>query len=65
MNATPIFSPKLAASPRRVPCYSVALVYLGLGDKNQALDWLEKSAAQGQSDLNTIRFDPLLKPLPW
>jgi TolB-like protein len=54
---------KVTASPRYVPCYSVALIYLGLGDKNQAMDWLEKSFAQGQPDLNTIRFDPQLKPL--
>ena len=54
---------KVTASPRYVPCYSVALIYLGLGDKNQAMDWLEKSFVQGQPDLNTIRFDPLLKAL--
>ena len=54
---------KVTASPRYVPCYSVALIYLGLGDKNQAMDWLEKSFVQGQPDLNVIRFDPLLKAL--
>ena len=54
---------KVTASPRYVPCYSVALIYLGLGDKNQAMDWLEKSFVQGQPDLNAIRFDPLLKAL--
>jgi hypothetical protein len=26
-------------------------------------DWLEKSAIQGQSDLNTIRFNPLGKKM--
>jgi tetratricopeptide (TPR) repeat protein len=54
---------KLATSPRYVPAYSIGLVYLGLGDKKQAMDWLEKSYQEGQPDLNTIRFDPLLKPL--
>jgi TolB-like protein/tetratricopeptide (TPR) repeat protein len=54
---------QLAASPRYVADYSVGLVYLGLGDKNQALDWFEKSFAKRQPDLNTIRFDPLLRPL--
>ena len=54
---------QLAVSSRYAPDYSVGLVYLGLGDKNQAMDWLEKSFAKRQPDLNTIRFDPLLKPL--
>jgi len=36
---------------------------LGSAIKIRPMDWLEKSAAQGQSDLNTIRFDPLLKLL--
>jgi TolB-like protein/Tfp pilus assembly protein PilF len=54
---------KLTTSPRYVPAYSVGLVYLGLGDKKQAMDWMEKSYQEGQPDLNTIRFDPLLKSL--
>jgi TolB-like protein/Tfp pilus assembly protein PilF len=54
---------KVTASPRYVPSYSVALVYLGLGDKDHAMDWLEKSVSGQQPDLNAIRFDPLLKPL--
>jgi TolB-like protein/Tfp pilus assembly protein PilF len=54
---------QLAASSRYAPDYSVGLIYLGLGDKRQAIDWLEKSFAKRQPDLNTIRFDPLLKPL--
>jgi TolB-like protein/Flp pilus assembly protein TadD/class 3 adenylate cyclase len=54
---------QLAVSNRYVADYSVGLVYLGLGDKNQAMDWFEKSFAKRQPDLNTIRFDPLLRPL--
>jgi TolB-like protein/Tfp pilus assembly protein PilF len=54
---------RLAASSRYVPDYSVGLVYLALGDKKQAMDWFEKSFAKRQPDMNTIRFDPLLKPL--
>jgi len=54
---------QLAVSKRYVADYSVGLVYLGLGDKKQAMDWFEKSFAQRQPDLNTIRFDPLLKSL--
>jgi TolB-like protein/Flp pilus assembly protein TadD len=54
---------KVTASPRYVSGYSVALIYLGLGDKDHAMDWLEKSVSEQQPDLGTIRFDPLLKPL--
>jgi len=54
---------QLAAASRYAPDYSVGLVYLGLGDKKQAMDWFEKSFAQRQPDMNTIRFDPLLKSL--
>jgi len=54
---------QLAVSPRYVPDYSVGLVYLGFGEKKQAMDWFEKSFAKRQPDLNTIRFDPLLKSL--
>ena len=54
---------ELTVAKRYVPDYSVALVYLGLGEKDRAMDWLEKSIAEGQPDLNVIRFDPLLKSL--
>jgi TolB-like protein/Tfp pilus assembly protein PilF len=54
---------QLPKATRYLPDYSVGLVYLGLGDKNQAMDWFEKSFAKRQPDMNTIRFDPLLKPL--
>lgn len=54
---------QVKASPRYVPDYCMGLIYLGLGDKAQAMDWFEKSFAKRQPDMNTIRFDPLLKSL--
>jgi TolB-like protein/Tfp pilus assembly protein PilF len=54
---------QLSKTARYLPDYSVGLIYLGLGDRNQAMDWFEKSFAKRQPDLNTIRFDPMLKPL--
>jgi adenylate cyclase len=54
---------QLGAARRYTPDYSVGLVYLGLGDKKQAMDWFDKSFAKRQPDLNTIRFDPLLNLL--
>jgi TolB-like protein/Tfp pilus assembly protein PilF/class 3 adenylate cyclase len=54
---------QLTSSTRYTPAYSIGLVYLGLGDQDQAMNWLERAFAEKQPDLNTIRFDPLLKPL--
>jgi serine/threonine-protein kinase len=54
---------KVTAATRYFSAYAVALIYLGLGDIDHAMDWLEKSVSEQQPDLNTIRFDPLLKPL--
>jgi TolB-like protein/Flp pilus assembly protein TadD len=49
---------------RYVAAYSFALVYLGLGDKEEALRWLEKSHQdRAGSDIGYIRVDPLLDPL--
>src|SRR5882724_941915 len=49
---------------RYVAAYSFALVYLGLGDKEEALRWLEQSYQdRAGSDIGYIRVDPLLDPL--
>lgn len=49
---------------RYVAAYSFALVYIGLGDKEQALRWLEQSYQdRAGSDIGYIRVDPLLDPL--
>jgi TolB-like protein/Flp pilus assembly protein TadD len=55
---------KALTKERYVPAYSFALVYLGLGDKEEALRWLEKSYEDhAGSDIGWIRVDPLLDPL--
>ncbi len=49
---------------RYVPAYSFAIVYLGLGDKQEAMRWLEKSYEdRAGADIGWIRVDPLLEPL--
>ncbi|PYK13724.1 MAG: hypothetical protein DME64_12960 [Verrucomicrobia bacterium] len=49
---------------RYVSAYSFALIYLGLGDKEEALRWLEQSYQdRAGSDIGFIRVDPLLDPL--
>ncbi len=47
-----------------IPAYSLALVYLGLGDRNQALNWLEQGYREHDGfNIGPIRVDPLLKSL--
>jgi TolB-like protein/Flp pilus assembly protein TadD len=55
---------KKLSQERYVSAYSFALVYLGLGDKEEALHWLEQSYQdRAGSDIGYIRVDPLLDPL--
>jgi TolB-like protein/Flp pilus assembly protein TadD len=52
------------STQRYVAAYSLALVYLGLGDKGEALRWLEQSYQdRAGSDVGWIRVDPLVDPL--
>jgi Flp pilus assembly protein TadD len=49
---------------RYTAAYSLALVALGLGDKNEALHWLEQAYLERDGDsIGVIRVDPLLKSL--
>jgi tetratricopeptide (TPR) repeat protein len=49
---------------RYTPAYSLALVYLGLGDRNEALNWLEEGYRERDGfNIGPIRIDPLLTPL--
>jgi TolB-like protein/tetratricopeptide (TPR) repeat protein len=49
---------------RYVSAYSLAIVYLGLGDKEEALRWLEKSYQdRAGGDIGGIKIDPVLDPL--
>ena len=52
------------STQRYVSAYSFAFVYIGLGDKEEALRWLEKSYQdRAGNDLEFIRVEPLLDPL--
>lgn len=46
-----------------VSSYDVAVVYLGLGDKGQALTWLEKACQERAGGLLYAKVDPRLDPL--
>jgi TolB-like protein/Tfp pilus assembly protein PilF len=55
---------KELSTQRYVAAYSFALTYLGLGDKEEALRWLEKSYQdRAGADMGYIRVDPFLDPL--
>ncbi len=52
------------AKSRYVSAYNMALMFLGLGDKEQAIDALERAYREGAgNDLFTIRVDPMLDEL--
>jgi TolB-like protein/Flp pilus assembly protein TadD len=49
---------------RYTAAYCLALVYLGLGDRNEALKWLEEGYRERDGfNIGPIRIDPLLTPL--
>jgi tetratricopeptide (TPR) repeat protein len=43
--------------------YEIALIYAGLGDKEQAFAWLEKSLASHDKGMTYLKIDPCLDPL--
>jgi tetratricopeptide (TPR) repeat protein len=44
--------------------YALALIYVGLGDDNEALNWLEQGYREHDGfNIGPIRIDPLLAPL--
>jgi pentatricopeptide repeat protein len=52
------------SSNTRILAFDVAIGYVGLGDKNEAMNWLERSNAQKEASYITqIRVNPLLDPL--
>jgi serine/threonine-protein kinase len=48
---------------RYVPPYAMAWIYVGLGQKQQALDWLEKSYANREDTMIWLNSDPSLDDL--
>jgi len=46
-----------------VPPYDIALVYIGLGDTEQAFAWLEKAYADHSTEMIYFKVEPMLAPL--
>ena len=53
---------KLSHSKRVEPT-SYILLSIGVGNKNEALDWLEKACAERTPNVNAIKVDPTYDPL--
>jgi Flp pilus assembly protein TadD len=56
---------KLTLQSRReyVPALSIALIYIALGDRELALDWLDHSCQDRSTHMVYAKVDPLLDPL--
>jgi TolB-like protein/Tfp pilus assembly protein PilF len=48
---------------RYVSPYGVAAIYVGLGEKEQAFEWLEKAFDEDNTELTFLKVDPRLDPL--
>src|SRR5262249_30321373 len=51
------------AKERFVPPYDIAVIYVGLGEKDQAFAWLEKAYEDRDVSLGWMRFDFMMDPL--
>ena len=54
---------KDVASRRYVPLYTFAMIYAGLGEKDEAFQWLEKSYQAHEPKITRIKVEPLLDGL--
>jgi serine/threonine protein kinase/Flp pilus assembly protein TadD len=49
---------KRASRQYSVPSFDFAIVYLGLGEKNEAFHWMDRAFNERPSDLPSIKIDP-------
>jgi len=52
-----------ASKQSYTPAFSFAVVYAGLGEKDQAFTWLEKAYGERTSRLGYLKVEPLWDPL--
>ena len=48
---------------RYVSSYGVAIVYVGLGDHEQAYKWLDRAYDEQNTELTFLKVDPRVDPL--
>ena len=51
------------SATRYVSPYSIACVYVALGDRTSAFTWLERAYAAHASEMYALKVDPILDPL--
>ena len=54
---------KAQAKKRYIPATYFGMLYAGLGDKEQALLWLEKAYEERADGLTWLNVEPMLDPL--
>ena len=54
---------ELLTKKQYVPAYDLAVVHVGLGNKAEALRWLEQSYADRSGEISAIKVDRFLDPL--
>ncbi|MGH9855010.1 MAG: TPR end-of-group domain-containing protein, partial [Blastocatellia bacterium] len=54
---------KVAAERRYISPYSIAIIYSGLGDKEQAFTWLNRAYQERDNWLIYLKVEPRLDPL--
>jgi tetratricopeptide (TPR) repeat protein len=51
-------------TPRQsAPSFQIAQVYIGLGDHDRAMEWLEKAYAERSPWLSWLKVEPTVDPL--
>ena len=51
------------SAKRYVPPYAIALIYLGMGNTDHSLEWLERASADRSTSMAYLRVDPTLNSL--
>ncbi|MBA4124060.1 MAG: hypothetical protein H0X72_16580 [Acidobacteria bacterium] len=46
-----------------MPPYDIALIYTGLGDKDQAFEWFERAYADHSTEMIYFKVEPMLTSL--
>ena len=54
---------KELAAERYVPSFHIALIHIGLGEKDRAFEWLDKACEERSGLLGCLKVDPRLDPL--
>jgi hypothetical protein len=54
---------KEASQRRFISPYGIAVIYVGLGDKEQAFAWLNRAYDERDNWLNYLKVEPRLDPL--